>query len=419
MIRRIALSALAILASTALSAQMPARASSYHVVYSFKGGIDGLAPFGSLTYMGGKLWGTAQLGSLTDEGVVFAVDPKTGVESVLYSFQGGSSDGARPEAGLIDVAGTLYGTTNTGGPGNCDYGAYVGCGTVFAISQVKNTHGVAYKETVVHTFQGGSDGIYADGGLLNVGGTLYGTTLLGGTGTCDLGFFSGCGTLFSLNPNTGQEQVIHSFFGATDGAGPQASLINIGHMLYGTTYLGGKTGCGGYGCGTVFSYNLNTNVETVLYSFTGGSDGGQPASSLINVGGMLYGTTYLGGTGCSDVGCGTVFSVNPKTGAHTVVYAFKGRKDGGRPAAGLINVSGILYGTTVIGGDFDTNCSSGCGTVFALNPRTGTETVLQAFRGLADGANPYSSLINVGGSLYGTTEYGGVYNQGAIFVLTP
>src|SRR5271156_792334 len=98
----------------------------------------------------------------------------------------------------------------------------------------------------------------------------------------------------------------------------------------------------------------------VLYSFQGGSDGTAPFASVINVGGTLYGTTYSGGAGCPAPGCGTVFSITPG-GSESVVYAFKGGTgDGELPKAALIDVGGTLYGTTVSGGAF------GGGTVFSL-----------------------------------------------------
>jgi uncharacterized repeat protein (TIGR03803 family) len=276
----------------------------------------------------------------------------------------------------------------------------------------------AASESVVYSFNGGTDGGVPLASLINVGGTLYGTTMQGGGTGCG-GF--GCGTVFSVTP-TGVEAVLHSFKGGTDGALPFASLINVAGTLYGTTVQGGGTGCGGYGCGTVFSV-APTGVETVLHSFEGGTDGAIPAASLIKVGGALYGTTQMGGSGdCSNsVGCGTVFKVT-KAGVEAVVYSFKGGIDGASPYASLINVSGTLYGTTY-GGGAGGDCSNsveiiGCGTVFKVT-KAGVEAVVYSFKGGIDGANPYASLINVGGTFYGTTTYGGgASNLGALFNVT-
>jgi len=142
----------------------------------------------------------------------------------------------------------------------------------------------------------------------------------------------------------------------------------------------------------------------LLYSFQGGSDGANPYSDLIDVRGTLFGTTYAGGgAGCAPSGCGTVFSVT-KQGEESVLYRFKGSSDGARPQAGLIDVDGVFYGTT----DFGGGCPSGgnCGTIFSLTP-SGGETVLHAFQGGADGDDPQSALLDVGGTFYGTTEFGG------------
>jgi uncharacterized repeat protein (TIGR03803 family) len=177
----------------------------------------------------------------------------------------------------------------------------------------------------------------------------------------------------------------------------------------------------------VFSINPSTGAEAVVYSFKGGSDGAEPVAGLISVGGTLYGTTAGGGgTGCSNRGCGTVFSVNPATGAEKVVYSFKGGSDGANPEAGLIYLSGSLYGTTEDGGGV--SCGSGydCGTVFSINPSTGAETVVHSFQGNSiDGGEPYASLLNVGGILYGTTSTGGgtgcvgTQGCGTVFSYTP
>jgi uncharacterized repeat protein (TIGR03803 family) len=204
----------------------------------------------------------------------------------------------------------------------------------------------------------GSEGASPYAGLTNVGGTLYGTTYHGGANRK--------GAIVSVS-TTGKEKVLHSLGNGSDGAYPAAALINVNGTLYGTTRFGG-TGCSGSGasgssnpgCGTVFSVTT-TGRENVLYSFGGGSDGERPQQSLIDVNGTLYGTTASGGgPGCkSFYGCGTVFSVTT-TGTEKVLYRFAGGSDGGVPLAGLINVDGTLYGTTVRGGG--SRCGgTGCG----------------------------------------------------------
>jgi uncharacterized repeat protein (TIGR03803 family) len=210
-------------------------------------------------------------------------------------------------------------------------------------------------ETVVHSFRGGADGQAPEAPLLNVRDTLYGTTRAGG----DCPEFGGCGTVFSLNPTSGAETVVYSFQDGTDGYEPEAGLTYVKGDLYGTTAEGGGAG-GSYGCGTVFSINLATGAETVVYSFQGFGDGCGPGASLKNISGALFGTTYSGGAG----GKGTVFKINRTTGAEMILYSFEASGgEGAYPASGLLNAGGALYGTTVAGGGCD---FTGCGTVFEV-----------------------------------------------------
>jgi len=421
------------------------------VLHSFAVGTDGDGqyPTGALINVGGTLYGTTVNGGSAFGGTVFSFTPATGTETVLHSFVGGS-DGASPEAGLINVGDTVYGTTTYGGPGNCSFQQINGCGTVFAVNAVSGA------ETVLYSFAGGNDGANPQAGLISAGNTLYGTTSGGGT--------HGQGMVFSVNSATGAETVLYSFTGAisvfnrgnavqnvngtlflsasvggsanigdiveidpsndaameiyaftneTEGAYPVAALINAGSTLYGTTESGGNGSCSG-GCGTVFSINPATGAETLLYSFAGGHDGILPAAALLNVGGTLYGTTSGGGKHSN----GTVYTIDPATGAETVVYSFAGGVDGAGPTAELINVGAMLYGTTDYGGTGKCDHRKGCGTVFSINPATGAETVLYRFPGHG-GKNPAAALTNVGGTLYGTASEGGGLHRGIVFSINP
>ncbi|MGB9434072.1 MAG: choice-of-anchor tandem repeat GloVer-containing protein [Candidatus Acidiferrum sp.] len=216
--------------------------------------------------------------------------------------------------------------------------------------------------------------------------------------------------------------VLYAFTG-TDGDGefPLGSVIRDREgNLYGTTFNGGDlSGCFGAGCGVVFKVDP-AGKETILYSFTGGADGANPAMGLLrDEAGNLYGTTHGGGdlSGnpvCSTFfgfpGCGVVFKVDP-AGKETPLYAFTGGADGLGPASGLVrDREGNLYGTTGFGGNFAGDCPGealpGCGVVFKLDA-TGKETVLHTFTGDADGYSPYGDLLlDAEGNLYGTAVAG-------------
>src|ERR1022692_316503 len=190
---------------------------------------------------------------------------------------------------------------------------------------------------------------------------------------------------------TASEVVLYNFSGA-NGAYPVAGVISDSSgNLYGTTYYGGTGGAG-------VVYKLDTaRHETVLHSFTDGADGGYPQAGVIrDSSGNLYGTTYYGGTG----NAGVVYKVNT-AGQETVLYSFTGGADGGNPEAGVNrDSSGNLYGTTFYGG------SANAGVVFKVDP-SGEETVLYSFTGGAAGGNPPGGVISASsGNLYGTTPTG-------------
>ncbi len=347
-----------------LAASGAAHAASEKVVYSFQGGTDGASPEAALLDVGGKLYGTTNVGGAKSIGTVFALTT-AGAEKVLYSFQG-FSDGSHPTAPLISVGGKLYGTTSLDGVSQG--------GTVFSITK-------SGAEKVVYAFSQCAD-IGSASGLLNVGGLLYGTTRYCGANKL--------GTVFSVTTG-GVGTVLHTFSYNADGVYPAAAgLINVGGTLYGTTSSGGL---GQNAAGTVFSITPD-GAETILHSFgVDSSDGAIVLAGLVNVGGTFYGTTWRGGA--NDLG--TVFSVTP-AGVEQVLHSFGGGSDGAYPEAGLVNVGGTLYGTTHGGGAHKR------GTVFAITT-TGTEEVVYSFKSTGgDGTYPLAGLIDVHGILYGTTQ---------------
>jgi uncharacterized repeat protein (TIGR03803 family) len=358
---------------------------TYRVVFSFGEnpyGYDGAGPVASLINLNGTFYGTTSGGgthtctaSGVECGTVFGLST-TGLEHVLHDFSG-TPDGNFPFAGLVAMNGTLYGTTANGGT--------YGYGTVFSIS----TSGT---ETVLHSFGYGSDGAQPMAALTAVHGNLYGTTLYGGDVACSPST-DGCGTVFRISPS-GKERVLHIFSGKSDGLYPAAGLLNLKGTLYGTTEFGDNGG------GTVFTITP-AGKETVLYNFPEVANGTAPEAALIDVKGTLYGTTEGGGS----ADWGTVFRIS-KTGTdERVLHSFNDNgSDGYRPDSGLVALKGLLYGTTPKGG------IATVGTLFSVDAKTGAETILHNFNiGYRnDGVAPDAGLINLNGTLYGTTSYGGV-----------
>jgi len=381
--------ALAVLFVPLITACHSAPGQTFVTLYVFTGGADGGRPsFGGLiSDAQGNLYGTSEIGGAFGFGTVFEVS-KTGGESVLYSFTATAGDGAYPIGGLVlDGHGSLFGTTFEGG-------AY-GYGTVFKVDS-------AGTESVLYNFTGtNGDGAYPGAGLLrDAAGTLYGTTTEGG-GSPDSGI------VFKLD-SAGAETVLYRFTGGKDGGFPSYGPLiqDATGNLYGTTIAGGISGNG-----TVYELRT-TGKETVLYRFTGKGKGGQPLAGLTrDTAGNLYGTTQLGGAHRQ----GTVFKLN-QAGKEVVLYSFTGGVDGGGPTANVIrDRKGNLYGTTVGGG------SQTFGTVFELN-KSGQETTLHSFTSGTDGALPCAGLVSdTAGNLYGTTPVGGFigYSYGIVFQITP
>jgi uncharacterized repeat protein (TIGR03803 family) len=270
------------------------------VLHEFTGNPDGAFPVsGVIEDATGVVYGTTGQGGTGPCsggcGTIYRID-QSGNAMILHSFNG--PDGAGPSAGLImDSVGSLYGTTRAGGANQlCPQEG--GCGTVFKLD-------ANHKLTLLHSFVGGADGWAVGSGLVSdAQGNLYGTTLGGGT--------SNMGTVYEVT-KSGKERILHSFTGAPDGADPAATLfLDSDGLFYGTTYSGGDVSCVGatYGCGTIFQIDKSGN-EKVLYSFNGSSDGAEPTGNVIpDSSGNLYGTTSRGPEyGCPVRNCGTMWKL--------------------------------------------------------------------------------------------------------------
>lgn len=316
--------------------------------------------------------------------------------TVLHAFSalnnGTNSDGAHPQAGLTLSGGTLYGSAAAGG--------VTSNGTLFAV----NTDGSNF--TVLHHFALGgftnADGSGPDPGLLLSGGTLYGAAVAGGGG--------GDGRLFFLNANGTGFSVItpglragsHSLGGFI--ASPDASTI------YGT--MSDSGGGQGSGNGTVFSFNADGTGFTVLHTFTNlaGGFGHNAAGGLVLSGNTLYGATELGGSNSQ----GSVFSLDVSSSNFTALHSFNGAADGSTTPLGFLLFSNnTLYGTTSTG-SFDR------GAVFSMNADGSGFTLIHNFAGTLSGTYPNGAdaqggLVLCGNTLYGTTQNGGINNNGIVF----
>lgn len=395
---------LAILAVTLILAAGARAASSEKVLFDFTLGSDGAYPTGGLVFDAkGNLYGTTESGGANLYGTVFQLThSKSGwTENVLYSFTNGS-DGAYPSGALVfDKAGNLYGTAVSGGSTSCGNG----CGTVFEL--VPGSNG-SWTFSVIYSFTGGSDGFApAFGSLIfDPAGNLYGTAEMGGQGS---------GTVFKLTHSKGawKEKTLYAFAGGSDAGYPLAGLSwDTAGNLYGATVRGGTANAG-----AVFQLkHVKTGwKEKVLYSFTGGNDGAYPeyGGVTLNAAGAVYGTAAGGGTS----GQGVVFVLKPfKSGwKETVLYSFTGGGDGGQPFAGLtFSTAGSLFGAAAYG-------ANGGGTVFKVAHTTSgwKESTLHTFAG-SDGQYPYAGVVvDSKGKLYGTTFRGGTGNAGVVYQVTP
>jgi uncharacterized repeat protein (TIGR03803 family) len=250
-------------------------AGAFTVLYSFTGGSDGSSPFAGLVMdSAGNLYGAARYGGADSAGTIFKLNPATANSfTVLHTFTG-ASDGGYPYGTLLLSGSTLFGTTFSGGTGS---------GVVFEMDLSGN-------ETVLYTFTGGADGGNPYSGvIMDSSKNLYGTAGHGGAASF--------GVVYKLNPSTRQYTVLHSFQGGSDGQTPVGGLLlDSSGNLYGTTWAYGSGG------GTVFKMVAATGAETVLHNFTGTSDGGNPYAGLVmDSTGALYGTTQLGGNNLSGV----------------------------------------------------------------------------------------------------------------------
>ncbi len=403
-----------------------AAAGTLTAPFSFNYSVNGYFPRAALLRTAdGNLYGTTYRGGSGNYGTAFQFNPATSVLTVLENFSYNTTGGYLYGSLVTDGNGHFFGTTQYGGGSN---------GTLFELTVSNPTTTPTAAFTKLYTFTTNGGGYYPEGGLVfGADGNLYGTTVYGGT--------AGRGTVFQAILPTGggttaTVNTVYSFTAGADGGNVSSTLVvDASGDLFGTSSDYGANDEGG-----VFELILSTATTPYTYAFNGlysfqTADGTDPAAPLtLGSDGNLYGTTARGGSN----GDGTVFVVNPTTGATTTLYTFLNTADndddsvnapvngvdGSQPYGKLVEASpGVFYGTTEYGG------TNGNGTIFQLNTATnpatgaitGTTTVLYSFTGASPvGSRPLGGLVLAAdGFYYGTTENGGTSGYGTLFQFNP
>lgn len=337
--------------------------------------------------------------------VLMSQSAKSQTFSVIYNFTGGQ-DGATPKAGLtIDAGGNLYGTNFAGGPGY---------GVAFTLKHV----GSGWTLNPIYSFTGGTDGAGSSARVIfGRDGSLYGSTIAGGGGECVVYGYNGCGTVFklsvppaALSPWT--ETVLYRFTGGSDGAFPFFGDLNFDQAgnIYGTAQNYPNPG-------NVYEliHSGGTWTHTVLYTFNAPGDGCFPTAGVtFDRAGNLYGAS----SGCGIQGTFWTLTPSGSGWSENVLYRFPQDLSEGENIYGglIIDQAGNFYGAASDGGP-----GGGGGTAFELTPSSGNWTLSRLY-GFAGNryCGPYSSLImDQAGNLYGTTLCDGRYGYGSVFKLTP
>ena len=393
-------------------------AAAYTNLYAFSGAEgEGFQPGGTLLQgIDGALYGTTSFGGTMDEGTVFRLSAD-GISSItLHSFTGPAGDGLNPGGNLAQGPdGSLYGTTASGilrGPGGHTTTYF---GSVFKL----NPDGGNFRTLTNFTGLNGDGWDPAQGVVLGADGALYGATISGGSADKA----AGGGTIYKIGTDGTGYHTLYRFSPRdpvadtnTDGFGPYAALLAASDgNLYGTALDGGSNGFG-----TMFKIGTDGSGFSPFHSFGAASDGAFPHGSLLEgPNGLLYGSTYQDNGGSGN---GSVFQSRKDGSNYAVLGNFPPQSPGKgvNPLGALVEDSkGELLGVTLNGGDY-TNSLTGFGTVFEIGTNGGAPTTLHSFSGapLSDGALPMGGLVETrNGLFYGTTTYGGILDNGTVFLL--
>jgi uncharacterized repeat protein (TIGR03803 family) len=335
----------------------------------------------------GKLYGLTAQGGVNNLGVLFQFDPTDSSYTKKFDFDG-ALNGSNPHGSLIQATdGNLYGMTYDGGTN--------AKGVLFRFDPISSTF------TKLLDFAGTINGSNPHGSLIQAtDGKLYGMTYGGGTG--------GGGVLFQFDPSTFVFVKKVDFAGSTNGSFPYGSLVQAADgKLYGMTEQGGVNNLG-----VLFQFDPVTSIYVKKRDFAVGVNGGYPYGSLMQAtDGNLYGMTSIGGT----AGGGVVFQYNTASSLYTVVLNFGGAISGKTPYGSLMQASdGKFYGLTKQGG------ANNLGVLFQFDVATLTYVNEFDFDGMANGKNPYGSLVQaLDGKIYGLIEHGGVNDFGVLFQFDP
>jgi uncharacterized repeat protein (TIGR03803 family) len=399
---------IALVTSSCTVGSSPATPKNLNVMYSFTGNNNGTEQWANLTLgSDGYLYGITSRGGEKDSGVIYKILPDGTNYQVIYDLNYTSNTFAP----LTEYNNKLYGVTQGAG----SYGG----GTIFSI----NHDGSNY--TLLHSFTI-ANGVAPTAGLYfsRYNNKFYSTTKLGGNINCPLnpessgsGVIAGCGTLYSFDPSNNNFTMLYAFDGSV-GSEPFSSFSQVDNtppesnpILYTTLGYGGP-----YGHGAIVSWNMSNETSespSLVYAFgLNNTDGKCPWASPTFVNGVLYGTTWVGGT--SDTGI--IYKLDGLQ-TENILHNFTSQA-GTNPYSDLLLASdGNLYGTTYDGGTgncgIDQYGASGCGTVFKFTP-SGQYSVMANFD-RTNGSYPRAGLIEVNKKLYGVTTEGGVGNKGVIF----